>query len=401
LKILIIEDSITYAKLIKFQLEKNIIGLSADIIASFEELKKIDLEEYELFIVDMILIDSEREHINYLLERNKKIILITQYQEEFFKHKAKLDFHIVDYIIKDDISILNYLKRLVKRFYKNQFLNVLVAEDSVSVRNLEKKYLELFNLNVLSAKDGKEAYEIVNNKKVDLLITDINMPHIDGEKLIKMIREKYSVEELPIMVISLNNEKEELINILKLGINDYLTKPFLKEEFIIRIMNILDIYELLKSYEDSMFRDGLTNIYNRFFLENKMDDIFRQNKTKTIVMVDIDFFKKINDKYGHQMGDEVLKFFAKILKNNIRKNDFVIRYGGEEFLIYLPSTTKIEAYVIMHKIRNILKIDKKPVDFTFSAGIADEGETLPEMIQLADERLYKAKKEGRDRIVYK
>jgi len=400
LKILIVEDSKTYAKLIKHHLEKYIIGLRCDIVGSFEELKKIDLNKYTLFIVDMILPDSEKEHIDYLISLRKKIILITQYKDIFFTQKAKYDTFIIDYIIKDDISILNYLKRIVKRFYKNRFLNVLIAEDSLSIRNLEKKYLELFNFNVLTAKNGEEAAEIIENNKIDLLITDLNMPDVSGEDLIKFVRERFIMEELPIMVISSNNEKDKLIEILKLGVNDFLNKPFLKEEFLIRIINIIDIYEMLRSYEDAVFKDALTGVYNRLFLENKLDDIFKQHKQKTIVMVDLDHFKKINDKYGHQVGDEVLKHFAKILKTNLRKNDIVIRYGGEEFLIYFPFTTKTQGYVIMHKIKNILKESEKPVDYTFSAGIADEGETLPEMIKIADKRLYKAK-EKRDNIVYK
>jgi len=400
LNILIVEDSKTYAKLIKFHLEKHIISLKCDIVSTFDELKYIDIDNYKLFIVDMILTDSEKEHIDYLIKKNKKIILMTEFKDIFFEQKAKYDACIIDYIIKSDITILNYLKRVVKRFYKNRFLNVLVVEDSLSVRNLEKKYLELYNFNVYSAKDGKEALEIIKNNKINLLITDLNMPNIDGEDLIKIIREKYLMEDLPIIVISSNSEKDKLIEILKLGVNDFLEKPFLKEEFLIRITNIIDVYEILRDYEDAAFKDSLTNIYNRLFLENKLDDIFKQNSQKSVVMIDLDHFKNINDTYGHQKGDEVLRHFSEILKTNLRKNDVIIRYGGEEFLIFLPLTTKTQAYVIIHKIKNILNSAKKPLAYTFSAGIADEGETLPEMIKIADKRLYKAK-EKRNSIVYK
>jgi len=400
LNILILEDSKTYSKLIKFQLEKNIVGIKCDIAYSFEELQKIDIDKYELFIVDMILKDSEKEHIKYLLDRNKKILLMTQYKDEFLKKKSKLDFYIIDYIIKEDISILNYLKRIVKRFYKNRFLNVLVVEDSLTIRSLEMRYLSLLNFNVFSATNGKEALNILENKKMNLIITDLNMPFMNGEELITNIRSKYSMEELPIIVVSSNNEKEKLIEILKLGVNDFLHKPFLKEEFLIRILNIVDVYEVLRKYEDSMFKDGLTGVYNRLFLENKLDDIFSQHSQKSIVMLDIDFFKKINDTYGHQVGDKVLKELAALLARSIRKNDFVIRYGGEEFLIYLPFTDKKNAYLIVSKIKESLRKLEKAVPYTFSAGISDEGETLAEMIKIADNRLYKAKKEGRNRIVY-
>ncbi len=400
LNVLVIEDSNTYAKLIKFHLEKNIVGIKCNIVSSFEELKNSDINKYDLFIVDMILGDSEKEHIEYLLNKNKKIILMTQYKDEFFKNKSKLDFYIIDYILKDNISTLNYLKRVVKRFYKNRFLNVLVVEDSLSIRNLEMRYLSLLNFNVFSASNGKDALQVLKNRSINLIVTDLNMPIMNGEELIFSLREKNSMEELPVIVVSSSNEKEKLIEILKLGVNDFLHKPFLKEEFLIRILNIVDIYEVLRSYEDSMFKDGLTGVYNRLFLENKLDDIFAQHPQKSIIMVDIDFFKKINDTYGHQVGDKVLKEIATFLKNNIRKNDFVIRYGGEEFLIYLPFTTKKQAFLIIHKIKELLKESKKVVPYTFSAGIANEGETLAEMIKMADSRLYEAKKEGRNKIVY-
>jgi len=254
LNVLIVEDSNIYSKLIKFHLEKSIVGVSCDIVFSFEELKNSDIDKYDLFIVDMILEDSEKEHIKYLLSKNKKILLMTQYKDEFFKAKSKLDFYIIDYIIKEDKSVLNYLKRVVKRFHKNRFLNVLVAEDSTIIKNLEVKYLRLLNFNVFSASNGKGALNILENKKINLIVTDLNMPFMDGEELIKSVRNKFSMEELPIIVVSSNNEKEKLIEILKLGVNDFLHKPFLKEEFLIRILNIGSVFFKIITSEISFFK---------------------------------------------------------------------------------------------------------------------------------------------------
>jgi len=115
-------------------------------------------------------------------------------------------------------------------------------------------------------------------------------------------------------------------------------------------------------------------------------------------MLDIDFFKKINDTYGHQVGDEILKYFANTIKNSIRKSDYLVRYGGEEFLLFLPNIVKEEAKLILYKIKKNLK-PYKGINFTFSAGIASEGDKLAEMIKIADEKLYQAKRDGRNKIV--
>ncbi|WP_457560715.1 GGDEF domain-containing protein [Caminibacter sp.] len=115
-------------------------------------------------------------------------------------------------------------------------------------------------------------------------------------------------------------------------------------------------------------------------------------------MLEIDFFKKLNDTYGHKFGDEILKYFASVIKENVRKSDIVVRYGGEEFLIFMPNTSKKEAFIALLKIVKAIE-PYKNVKITFSAGVADECETLAEMIKIADNRLYKAKEEGRHRIV--
>ena len=160
------------------------------------------------------------------------------------------------------------------------------------------------------------------------------------------------------------------------------------------------MYENLRKVENQLIVDPLTEVYNRFYLENELEKLFNYYSQKAIAILDIDFFKKINDTYGHQIGDKVLKDFAKTIKYVVRKSDAVIRYGGEEFIIFMPNTTKHEAMAVVYKIRKTIK-ECCGVNYTFSCGIADEGETLAEMIKLADNRLYKAKENGRDLIVIK
>ena len=398
MNILIVEDSKVYANLIKASMEKYLLFAKCDIAYSFEELKNLD-KKYDLYIIDYILPDtSGDEHIKFLLEQHAKIIVMTQYEDKIYK--SSFINEIIDFIIKEDISIINYLIRLVRRIYKNQFKNVLVVDDSKAIRIYQKKILKLLNLNVFEAENGAEALEVIKKENINFVITDIEMPKLNGVEMVKEIRKIKKIDELPILVLSSTTNLFITFQILKLGANDFIKKPFDKNEYIIRINNILDIYDYLINYKEERTIDGLTKVYNRFFLENSFETIFKFYKEKVVAMLDIDFFKKINDTYGHQVGDKILAYFAKHIKNNLRKDDLIIRYGGEEFLVFMPNTTKEEAYIVLHKIKNSLK-DVDEIKFTFSAGIANEGETMAEMIKKADERLYKAKEEGRNRIVYK
>lgn len=397
MKILIIEDSEIYRKLLERYLKKYLVFVECESITTFSDLKEIN-KDFDLYLIDFILPDAQGEQIKYLLERKKEIIVLTQYEDEFLKNPFRKD--IIDYIIKDDHHTIDYLVKVIKNLHKNKSKHVLVVDDSSMMRKLQKKILSKIKLNVDEASNGVEALEKINKIHYDLILTDLHMPKMDGVELIKNIRMKYSLNELPIMLVSSNQDEKEMIKGLKLGANDYIKKPFSNEELKVRINNILELYEGFRKVIKDSQKDKLTGVLNRNYLETYFESVFNSFDVKSIAMIDIDFFKKINDTYGHQNGDKVLKHFAKILTSNLRKNDIVIRYGGEEFLIFMPNTTKQEAMLVLHKIKNSLK-PYKNLKFTFSAGIADEGETLAEMIKLADERLYKAKKEGRNRIVSK
>ena len=400
LKILLIEDNKTYQKAIEKFISKDIIFVKFEIIETYKELKNIDISEFDIAICEYILPDTKKdEHIEYLLNQNINIIVLTKYHDKSIREKY-IDL-VLDYIYKDDVNTFRYLTQLVKRYNKNKKKNVLIVDDSKIIRDKISQYLRLFNLEVLEAENGKEAKAILElSDNVSLIITDIIMPVMNGFDLIKSIRKEKSFEELPILGISGLNDNIETIKILKYGANDLIKKPVLKEELLIRVGNLLNLYDFINQYKQKSEIDSLTKAHNRNILESKIDSLFHIYDKKTIAMLDIDYFKKINDTYGHQIGDEVLKYFAKHIKENIRKNDFLVRYGGEEFLIFMPNTTKEEAYVVLHKIKNTLK-SVDGIKFTFSSGIADEGDTLAEMIKIADERLYTAKKEGRNKIVFK
>ena len=398
MKILIVEDSEIYRKLLKKNIDKYLVFANCDIVKNFKELKNLsNLKEYDLFLCDYILPDAlEGEHIKYILNYSSNVIVMTQFEKEFIG--SKLEKEVIDFIVKDDFHTIDYLIRFIKHLYRNKNVNVLVVDKDSEILNLEEEILNKININVIKAKNGLEALEKLKIQNIDMVLTELLMPNMDGEQLLMAIREKYNMSELPVIVLSSDTQTNKFLKTLKLGANDFLGKPFLKEELILRVNNLLEICENLKKVKRQLQIDPLTGAYNRMFLEGNLENIFNINEKKSIAMIDIDYFKKINDTFGHQVGDQILIHFVNTIKSTIRKSDFLIRYGGEEFMLYMPDTTKEEAMIVMYKIRKSLK-PCYGIKYSFSAGIADEGETLAEMLKLADKRLYKAKQNGRNKIV--
>ncbi|MEO1927954.1 MAG: diguanylate cyclase [Nautiliaceae bacterium] len=394
MRILIVESNDIYAKLLKKSINKYLVFAECDTIHSFKELLHIS-DSYDLYLCDCFLPDAlNAEHIHYLLNKTKNIIILTNDDFQGIEIKSE----IIESIEKDDYRTIEYLINFIKRLHKNKSLNVLVVDDSIMMLEYKKNLLEKVFFNVFLATNGYEALKMLDKYEINMVISDLDMPVMDGCELLLNIRDKHSMSELPVIVISEYDNTKKFLRALKYGANDYIKKPFLKEEFILRVNNLFEIYENVMKIKKQAQIDPLTSAYNRLFLENYLDNMFNLHDLKSVVMLDIDYFKKINDTYGHQVGDSILKHFVKTIKQNIRKADYIVRYGGEEFLIYMPNTSKKEALFVVEKIRRSLQAFKN-IKYTFSAGIADEGETLSMMIKLADERLYKAKKNGRNRTV--
>jgi diguanylate cyclase (GGDEF)-like protein len=298
------------------------------------------------------------------------------------------------------LKILNYLKDK----------EILIVDDSktallVNLRAIKKFYPFT---KILTAKNGAEALEIIkNNPNIKVIITDYEMPEMDGKSLIKKIREKYDMEEKIIISISSIEEVGLSSTLLKMGANDFLHKPFIEDELLCRIDNNVTTAILIDEMKQMAYKDPLTSLYNRRYFFETAEKLYltaiREEREIAILMCDIDHFKKINDKYGHSTGDIVIKNTAEILSSNIRKNDIVARYGGEEFVIFLYNCDIKYAYLIGEKIRykindSIVKDKGEEIKYTISIGVSNQGETLEDVINNADKMLYLAKK-TRNRVV--
>lgn len=294
-------------------------------------------------------------------------------------------------------------------------MKILIVDDELlTIKNLKYSF-EQDNYEVESTDDSDEALKRIITNEYDAIILDLILPETDGLEFCQKIRE---ISNVPILVLSANNEDMSKILALEYGADDYITKPFMPEELEVRLRvgkRILDLQQSLKeALEVQRYQaqhDRLTGIFNHVeilnILEKELDRAGRQNGDLAVIMGDLDHFKKVNDTYGHVAGDAVLVEVAARMKNNIRLYDSAGRYGGEEFLLVLPGCTTDEVMIIAHRI--LESISKDPVMFnnipikvTISLGAAVHGTgdntSTTELVQLADTALYKAKQNGRNRV---
>ncbi|MBT9439063.1 MAG: diguanylate cyclase [Desulfobacterales bacterium] len=306
-------------------------------------------------------------------------------------------------------------------------MKALVVEDDLSTRLLIKKIVENEGYEVLEAEDGHEAWSIFQKEKDNIYIAllDWMMPKMDGIELCRRIRKTPVKHYVYIMFLTSMRDIEDIVEGLETGGDDYMTKPFVREELISRIRVGGRIAVLQRKLNEAnrklhilAITDPLTGILNRReFLKRLQVEIYRVSREKkfySLIMLDIDHFKRVNDTLGHTAGDMVLIEIADRLKTELRPYDLIGRYGGEEFLIGTPGANSEIRRNIAERIR--ASICKKPfhagnkeLDITASLGITsaipagnkkDMIHLLKDMIERADSALYRAKNAGRNRVAY-
>jgi diguanylate cyclase (GGDEF)-like protein len=273
------------------------------------------------------------------------------------------------------------------------------------------------NLPFIEFVNGREVYDFLvkENCHLDILLTDYEMPKMNGLELIRHLRHEYLMCELPILAISSSDKPHLTVQFLKAGANDYIKKPFGNEELCTRLNLTLDqLYTnrrnkaLRIELEKAATHDFLTQLYNRNFFFTQIhhitSDAIRQKKPYGILMIDIDHFKQVNDTHGHHAGDTAIIHLANILKSTARTSDYCIRWGGEEFLILIPHTTAPELRKFAERLRSAVEksevcvLDEKiscPITVSIG-GVVGLSENSQTMISQADGLLYEAKKSGRN-----
>lgn len=291
------------------------------------------------------------------------------------------------------------------------YSNVLIVDDDPAMLRLLSRRLENANYTVRQVSNGHEAMEAIQESCPDYLITDWEMPGMNGIELCRKVRELDLPQYVYILFLTVRSQMDSLVEGLDVGADDFLSKPVDKEELLARLRSAARVIRLERELSAMARTDSLTGLMTRraFYdmLRREWERAVRSKAPLTCVMLDIDFFKRINDTYGHPSGDKTLKVFAEILSHSIRANDLLCRYGGEEFCVVLPDTTEEEAVAWAERIRNLIRCQKIPISedgltVTASFGVAqrrDDTQNYEEMVDHADQSLLFAKQSGRDRVI--
>lgn len=298
-------------------------------------------------------------------------------------------------------------------------LRILIAEDDPISSRIMHKTIQGWGFETLAAGKGSEAWKGLQDPKIRLAILDWEMPEADGPDLCRRIRKEAKENYTYIILLTSRDDPQDIIAGLEAGADDYMTKPVKFLELKARLQTgrrIVELEDKLLESQKRLFelatKDGLTSLWNRRtilqFLSDMLSQGTRQKTPTSVIMMDIDFFKIINDTCGHQAGDKVLANLAVRLQDHVRPYDRIGRYGGDEILIVLPdcgikAAAKISERLRKGCVRKPVRFKRQPIGFTLSIGCASTENlirpTIERLIRASDQALLEAKRLGRDRVV--
>ncbi len=323
-------------------------------------------------------------------------------------------------------------------------LKILIVDDNPHNLKVLATYMEECGYEWIMANDGKTALQAASADIPDLILLDVMMPEMDGYELCELMKADDLLKEIPVIFLTAKTETEDIIRGFQAGGVDYVSKPFNSEELKARIKTHLELKlskdaliktnqelkevnhrlnqanevirisnaqleEMIIQVETASITDPLTGLFNRRYLLKKIEDevirVKRFVKPFALILSDIDHFKKINDSYGHQCGDYVLKHISVVLQSILREQDTQGRWGGEEFLTFLPQTDQAGAAILAEKIRKaveqeVFEYEGNAIRLTMTFGIAEyaSGKTVDMIINEADLAMYAGKNNGRNRV---
>lgn len=301
-------------------------------------------------------------------------------------------------------------------------MRILIAEDSAVSRRLLEATLRQWGHDVIGVADGALAWQVLERPGAPaLVILDWMMPEMDGVEVCRKIRERDGSSYTYVIMLTAKNQKEDIVTAMQSGADDMIAKPFDSGELKVRVRageRILDLQSLLLAAQESLRRqathDALTGIWNRGaimeWLEREVARSHREGQSVGVIMGDIDHFKHINDTCGHQGGDAVLREVAGRIRTSLREYDGAGRYGGEEFLIVAPHCDESQVAGLAERIRKVIAdhpfaVPDGMIAVTMSLGATASGldakDDAAHLIRAADEALYQAKGDGRNRVVLK
>lgn len=449
-RVLVVDDILSNVKLLEAKLSAEYF----EVVTAYggaEALTKIEEHEPDIVLLDVMMPGMDGFEVCRRIKQNSKsahipVVMVTALDQPSDRI-AGLEAGADDFLTKpvDDAALLARVRSLVRlkmmtdelrmRESTGQNMGLIDAADTLVEEAPAGRILivddrpetvawfsaGLQPLNTVSAVDSfEEALVRVRGGDFDLIVVSLGMRSFDGLRLCSQLRSIPEGRNVPILVIVSEGDRRKLTQALEMGVNDYLTRPIDKNELIARVRTQLR----KKRYSDRLrqnvqlslemaITDQLTGLHNRRYMSRHLDTLIdnakRSEKPIAFLIMDIDHFKSVNDTYGHDVGDEVLKEFASRVSANIRGIDLACRYGGEEFVVVMPDTDMQLALTVAERLRG--SVEKSPfaiscspgkLPITVSVGIAgSQGgkDTAQALLHRADQALYCAKREGRNRVV--
>ncbi|MFL6229888.1 MAG: diguanylate cyclase [Pyrinomonadaceae bacterium] len=286
--------------------------------------------------------------------------------------------------------------------------NVLLVEDDADKQQLLKVALQMAGYNVQTANDGVEGLLAVESHQPDLIVTDVMMPNMDGYEMVRRVRANPATRFIPVIIqTAARGGADDIRRGADVGALGYITDPTDLDLLLARARTLLDFKNYLDSCEEAAFTDHLTGLANRRRFERQLErEVSRTRRFERpfcLLLLDIDLFKRVNDTYGHDTGDDVLRRLANTLQAGTRGIDTAARIGGEEFAVILTETDFDHALEVAERLRVSVAETQLPVagHVTVSIGLAEfnpQSREARELVAAADAALYEAKRQGRNRV---
>jgi two-component system, cell cycle response regulator len=450
-RVLVVDDIPANVKLLEARLSAEYFDV-ATANSGAEALAICDRAECDIVLLDVMMPDMDGFEVCRRLKKNPAthhipVVMVTALDQPSDR-VAGLEAGADDFLTKpvSDVALIARVRSLTRlKMMTDELRMRAVTSREIGIESPEREAVAETGRNgrILVVDDRRSSYErltaMLGHEHVvdvepdpngalfrtaegdyDLMIVSLGLQNFDGLRLCSQLRSLDRTRSLPILALCEPDETAKLMRGLEIGINDYLLRPIDKNELLARVRTQIRRKRYTERLRDNVqlsieaaITDGLTGLYNRRYMESHLSTLVEQasgrSKPLAVLVLDIDYFKSINDTYGHDAGDDVLREFAIRVRKSIRGIDLACRYGGEEFVIVMPETDMAVAATVAERLRRRIATEPFPIergrrsiDVTISIGIAAieaQGDTAANLLKRADQALYRAKRDGRNRVV--
>ncbi len=450
-RVLVVDDIPANVKLLEARLSAEYFDV-ATALSGAEALALCERAECDIVLLDVMMPDMDGFEVCRRLKSNPAthhipVVMVTALDQPSDRVRG-LEAGADDFLTKPvaDVALISRVRQLARlKMVTDELRMRALTTKEIGIQSPEREAVVETGRQgrILIVDDRKSSYEriamtlatehtvdIETNPaeamfhaaegNYDLMIVSLGLENFDGLRLCSQVRSLERTRGLPILALADADNNQRLVRGLEIGVNDYLIRPVDKNEMLARVRTQIKKKRYTERLRDNVqasiemaITDALTGLFNRRYMETHFAALVEQaasrNKPIAVLILDIDFFKSINDGHGHDAGDDVLREFALRIRKSIRNIDLACRYGGEEFVIVMPETDMAVATMVAERLRRRIATEPfaiqqgaKQLEVTLSIGIAalsGEGDTAATILKRADQALYRAKREGRNRVV--